>query len=190
MPGFNRFVGFSNENILVEALKQGDDLAVEYWFKKYRAKLRQLALSKVSSVQVANEIVQETFISCLQTLNLFQGKSSLLTWMQSVMRHEIADYYRKRYAKKFIQTIPLSDIFLEQNYKDAASSAETVSLVLKQMLQKNRELLLKKYVDCKKVKEIALELGNSVKAVESDLFRARQEFKNLWLALEQSDARR
>jgi len=190
MNKLNRFVGFDNETILVEALKKGDALAVEYWFKKYRAKLRQIAFLKVSSAQVANEIVQETFISCLQTLNLFQGKSSLLTWMQSVMRHEIADYYRKRYAKKFIQTIPLSDIFLEQNYKDAASSAEAVSVVLKQMLQKNRELLLKKYVDCKKVKEIALELGNSVKAVESDLFRARQEFKTLWLELEQSDARR
>jgi DNA-directed RNA polymerase specialized sigma24 family protein len=104
--------------------------------------------------------------------------------MQSVLRHEIADYYRKRYAKKFIQTIPLSDFLLEQNYRDAASSAELVSLVLKRMVQKNRELLLKKYVDCKRVKEIALEMGNTVKAVESDLFRAREEFKSLWLELD------
>lgn len=188
MQRLNRFVGFENETILVQALKQGNPLAVEYWFKQYRLKLKKIALLKTPSSQVASEIVQETFISCLQTLNLFQGKSSLITWMQSVMRHEIADYYRKRYAKKFIQTIPLSDLFLEQNYKDAASSAESVSLVLGRMVKKNRELLLKKYVDCKKVKDIALELGNSVKAVESDLFRARQEFKALWLELEKSDA--
>ena len=46
------------------------------------------------------------------------------------------------------------------------------------------ELLLKKYVDCKKVKDIAFEMGNTSKAVESNLFRARQEFKALWLELE------
>jgi DNA-directed RNA polymerase specialized sigma24 family protein len=72
---------------------------------------------------------------------------------------------------------------MEQSYKDAASSAELVTVVLKRMIKKNRELLLKKYVDCKKVKEIALETGASVKAVESDLFRARREFKTLWLEL-------
>lgn len=184
MQDLNRFVGFDNESILVKALKSGNELAVEYWFKKYRLKLKKIAFLKVPNANQAAEIVQETFINCLQTLNLFKGNSSLLTWMQSVMRHEIADFYRKRYAKKFIKTIPLSDFLLEQNYKDAASSAELVSIVLKKMLKKNRELLLKKYVDCKKVKDIALEMGNTSKAVESDLFRARQEFKALWLEME------
>ena len=184
MQKLNRFVGFDNERILIEALKKGDELAVEYWFKEYRLELKKIAHIKLPTAGVAAEIVQETFISCLQTLNLFKGNSSLLTWMQGVMRHEIADYYRKQYAKKFIKTIPLSDFLLDQPYKDAASSAELVTLVLKRMIIKNRELLLKKYVDCKKVKEIALEMGDSVKAVESNLFRAREEFKALWLELD------
>jgi RNA polymerase sigma-70 factor (ECF subfamily) len=185
MQKLSRFVGFENEQVLVEALKKGDELAVEYWFKEYRLELKKVALTKLPNPNVVAEIVQETFISCLQTLNLFKGNSSLLTWMQSVMRHEVADYYRKHYAKKFIKTIPLSDFLLDQPYKDAASSAESVSLVLKKMIMKNRELLLKKYVDCKKVKEIAMEMGDSVKAVESNLFRAREEFKALWLELEE-----
>jgi RNA polymerase sigma-70 factor, ECF subfamily len=184
VQSLNRFVGFNSELVLIEALKSGNEQAVEYWFKKYRPKLNKIALAKLPSANQAAEIVQETFISCLQTLNLFQGKSSLFTWMQSVMRHEIADFYRKRYAKKFIKTIPLSEVLLEQHYKDAATTAELVSLVLKKMARKNRELLLKKYVDCKKVKEIAQEMGNSNKAIESELFRARQEFKTLWLELE------
>lgn len=184
MHDLNRFVGFDNEVVLVEALKSGNGLAVEYWFRQYRNKLKKLVSNKIENPSVAAEIVQETFISCLQTLNLFKGESSLLTWMQSVMRHEIADFYRKQYAKKFIKTIPLSDLLLEQNYKNAEDSAELVSVVLRKMLKKNRELLLKKYVDCKKVKEIAIEMGASSKSVESDLFRARQEFRTLWLKLE------
>lgn len=184
MQKLTRFVGYDNEEILVKALKSGDSLAVEFWFKQYKNKLRAVAASKIASPAAVSEIVQETFINCLQTINLFQGKSSLLTWMQSVLRHEIADYYRKRYAKKFIQTIPLSEFLIDHNYKDAAGTAEMVSVVLKKMMAKNRELLLKKYVDCQKVKDIALELGSTVKAVESDLFRARKEFRALWLEVE------
>jgi RNA polymerase sigma-70 factor (ECF subfamily) len=184
MQKLARFVGYDNEEVLVKALKNGDALAVEFWFKHYKNKLKVIATHKIASQATANEIVQETFINCLQTINLFQGKSSLLTWMQSILRHEIADYYRKRYAKKFIQTIPLSEFLIDHNYKDAAGTAELVSAVLKKMVVKNRELLLKKYVDCQKVKDIALELGSTVKAVESDLFRARREFKALWLQVE------
>jgi RNA polymerase sigma-70 factor (ECF subfamily) len=142
-----------------------------------------VAQSRLPSDSIVQEIVQETFINCLQTINLFKGQSSLLTWMQSVLRHEIADYYRKLYAKRIIRTTPLADLLLEVDTRDAAGTAEAVTAVLHQMLGKNRELLLRKYVDQLSVKEIAKQLGASNKAVESDLFRARQEFKALWLAL-------
>lgn len=179
-----RFIGFDNEQILLQALKRGDEQAVEYWFQKYRAPLRQVALSRLPSEVVAQEIVQETFINCLQTINLFKGKASLLTWMQSVLRHEIADYYRKAYAKKIIRTTPLADLLLEQGASDSWGTADAVTAVLRQMLARHRELLLRKYVDCQRVKDIAVELGMSDKAVESGLWRARQEFKTLWLAQE------
>jgi RNA polymerase sigma-70 factor (ECF subfamily) len=181
MQDSKRFVGFENEKILIQALKNADNLAVEFWFKKYYSKLKKIALSKISNKQTAEEIVQETFINCLQSLNLFQGKSSLETWMQTVLRHEIADFYRKRYAKKFIKTLPLTDFLLDKNYKNAEETAVAVKRVLKKMAKKNRELLMVKYVDQKKVKEIARDAGRSEKAVESDLFRARSEFKKLWL---------
>lgn len=180
-----RFVGFENEEVLVEALQAGNEAAVEFWFAKYKPQLRRLVSSRISGSSAINEVVQESFVSCLQTINLFQGKSGLLTWMQSVTRHEIADYYRRRYAKKFIQTMPLSELLLDSKCLDATASAELVSVVLKQMLAKNRELLLQKYVDCKKVKDIAFEWGRSVKSIESDLFRARQEFKGLWAEIQQ-----
>jgi len=181
MHNLKRFVGFSNEQVLLSALKQGDPMAVEFWFKNYRSKLRKIALSRLPNDFITQEIVQETFINCLQTINLFKGQSSLLTWMQGVLRHEIADYYRKLYAKKIIRTTPLADLLLETDIRDAAGTAEAVTAVLRQMLGRNRELLLSKYVDQLSVKEIAKRLGVSNKTVESDLFRARQEFKALWL---------
>lgn len=180
-----RFIGFSNEQILVEAIKNGHELAIEYWFKNYYQKLFNLALQKLPNHTVAEEITQETFINCLRSITLFKGDSSLLTYMQSILRHEINDFYRKRYAKKFMQIIPLSEILLDHDYKDAHETAELVKLVLKKMTDQSRELLMKKYVDKKKVKELAREWGQTEKAIESELFRARKEFRLLWANISQ-----
>ncbi|NLG06763.1 MAG: sigma-70 family RNA polymerase sigma factor [Candidatus Pacebacteria bacterium] len=181
-----RFVGFTNEQILVEAIKNGHELAIEYWFKNYYQKLYKLAAQKLPSPSIAEEITQETFINCLRSITLFKGDSSLLTYMQSILRHEINDFYRKRYAKKFIQIIPLSEFLLDHEYKDAHETAEMVKLVLKKMTSQSRELLIKKYVDEKKIKELAEEWGRTEKAIESELFRARKEFRLLWADIDQN----
>jgi len=181
-----RFVGFTDESILVEAIKNGHELAIEYWFKNYHQQLLNLALQKLPNRPIAEEVVQETFINCLRSINLFKGDSSLLTYMQSILRHEINDFYRKRYAKKFIQTIPLSEFLLEHEYKDAHETADMVKLVLKKMAGRSRELLMQKYVDKKRIKELARELGRSEKAIESELFRARKEFRLLWASIDQA----
>ena len=52
------------------------------------------------------------------------------------------------------------------------------------MGSQSQELLMKKYVDKKRVKELAQEFGRSEKAIESELFRARKEFRLLWANLE------
>ncbi len=62
--------------------------------------------------------------------------------------------------------------------------AHSVSLRVKQALSKisseHRELLLQKYVDQKKVKQMARDWGKSPKSIESELFRARESFKKAY----------
>lgn len=174
----------TDEQILINKLKAGDQQAAKAWFLIYKSRLLNLVLKKVSIREDAEEIVQETFINCLKGLNLFRGQASLFSWMQSILRHEIADYYRKRYAKKAIRTLPLGDFLLNHTVVNAHESSIRVKKVLAKMLKEKRELLLLKYVDRLAVKEIANLLGKTIKAVESDLFRARREFRELYLNLE------
>jgi len=165
---------------LLDKLRQGDPRTVQVWFEEYSPKMKKIAFFKVNDSAVADELVQETFINCLRQLHLFKGKSTLWTWMSSILRHEIADYYRKIYAKKAIRVLPLSDLLLSVSITDAHDTSDKVKSVLDKMAGENKELLMLKYVDKKKVKEIAEYLGKSVKSVESDLFRARGEFKEAY----------
>jgi len=169
------------EKELITKLKSGDEHAVKLWFDLYFNRLLNIIEMKVSNKKDAEEIVQQTFLNCLKHLPLFLGKSSIWTWMNSIARHEVADYFRKRYAKKALKTIPLSELIPLKQISDS----EDVSLKVREVLSKMRadysELLLLKYADGKKVTTIAKELGKSIKSIESDLFRARKEFKELWI---------
>ncbi len=170
-----------SESTLLEKLKTGDSKAVSQWFSSYHDRIFAVALQKISNTKDAEELTQQTFINCLRQMPLFRGASSLWTWMNAVLRHEIADYYRKKYAKNALRALPLSEFFLEEKLADSQELSDKVALVLSQMSVGYSELLQRKYIDKAKVKEIAVQLGTTVKAVESDLFRAREEFKFLWL---------
>lgn len=165
------------EQVLITQLQQGLPQAVQQWFTQYSPKLLSFVKQKVSAPADAEELVQETFINALKQLTFFRGHASLLTWMQAIARHEIADYYRKKYAKKAIRALPLNELLAHAKISDSHETAEQVKETFKRLNTSQQELLLLKYIDNKKVAEIAHELGTSVKAIESDLFRARQAFK-------------
>lgn len=168
------------EQKLIKQLKTGSAVAVKKWFLQYNAQLLRFVGSRVEQHADAEEIVQQTFLNCLKHLPLFLGKSSISTWMISIAKHEIADYFRKKYAKKALKTIPLADFLPLTEVDSSADVSEKVSLVLQQMSVKYRALLLYKYVDQKSVAWLAKEYKKSLKSIESDLFRARMEFKKIW----------
>lgn len=177
-----------DEKKLIVDLKSGSKKAVNIWFMEYFPKMMKYAELKISNGRVAEEIVQESLLNCLKNLHFFQEKSSLWTWMMSILRHEIADYYRKIYAKKAIKLLPMGEYILGKEdelgnllISDSHEVSEKVRQIFAQMSDYYCELLFLKYIDNKKVKEIARELKKTVKSVESDLFRARCEFKELWV---------
>lgn len=168
------------EVALLSDLKRGLPQAVEQWFKLYKSHITAYVGVKIDSNKDRDELVQEIFVHSLQQLPLFRGESSLWTWMCSIARHEIADYYRKRYAKKALKTLPLMDWLAAESPGDASDVSQIVHATLSKMTPKYRELLLNKYFDKYSVKKLAKVLDKSEKSIESDLFRARQEFKQLW----------
>lgn len=168
---------------LISRLRQGSSSASREWFDKYHPQLLKFILFKISDHDDAEEIAQETFINCLKHLPVFNEKSSILTWMKGIARHEIADYYRKKYAKKAICSLPLFESLSDELMGDSQEVVKKVSFVLRRMRKDYRELLLLKYVDGKQIKIIAQELKRSFKSVEADLFRARKDFKEIYVSI-------
>ena len=165
---------------LVASIIDGDKRAIREWYQSHSAYLTMVAGQRISNYKDVEEVVQQTFINCLKNIQCFKGRSKLRTWMLSILHHEIADYYRKKYAKKALNTVPLIDELTIKQVKGSQETAQIVKSVLSKMAKKRQELLKLKYIDKKRVKDIAKSLGASVKAIESEIYRARMEFKELY----------
>lgn len=65
------------------------------WVNEYGDGLLRYALSFVRNKNVAEDLVQETFVAALTSRSVFAGKSSEKTWLFGILRHKAIDYLRK-----------------------------------------------------------------------------------------------
>jgi len=156
--------------------------------KKTILKLKKFIEQRVGNLEEAEEIWQETLISANECLALYSGKSSFFTWLCGIAKHEINDFYRK----KRIKTILFSRLPWLENLATEALGPEQI-LLKKEAIKKVRKILANlsegyqqvlrlKYYQGFSVKEIARQLNETVKAIESRLTRARKAFTEAFAA--------
>ncbi|MDA3954290.1 MAG: sigma-70 family RNA polymerase sigma factor [Bacteroidales bacterium] len=66
------------------------------WVKSYTNDLYNWAFHKVSDIEFAKDLVQETFLAAAEKISSFKGDSSPKTWLFSILNHKIIDHYRKK----------------------------------------------------------------------------------------------
>ena len=58
------------------------------------------AIVRVNDHDLAKDLVQDTFIAGLQGLDRFEGKSTIKTWLVSILKRKIIDFWRQRESRK------------------------------------------------------------------------------------------
>ncbi len=70
---------------LLQRLRDGDEQAFTTLVEQYHSSMLGLALSFVASRAVAEEVVQDTWLAVLRGLDRFEGRSSLRTWLFTIL---------------------------------------------------------------------------------------------------------
>ena len=78
------------------------ELNPDNWIREYRQYLVSYARQKVSDVGIAEDLVQDTFLSAWKARKRFRGQSSEKTWLVSVLRNKIIDHYRRTSRRPLI----------------------------------------------------------------------------------------
>lgn len=70
-------------------------LTPEKWVQSYSDYLYNYTITRVNNDDLAKDLVQETFFAGLKSMKNFEGKASERTWLISILKRKIIDYYRK-----------------------------------------------------------------------------------------------
>jgi RNA polymerase sigma-70 factor, ECF subfamily len=70
---------------VIDALRRGDEAAFRALLELHSPALLRVALTYVPSRAVAEEVVQETWIAVIRGIDGFEGRSSLKTWIFTIL---------------------------------------------------------------------------------------------------------
>ena len=70
------------------------------WVDRYSDYLFNYTIVRVNDREVANDLISETFLAGLKSMKNFKGEASERTWLISILKRKIVDYYRKINSNK------------------------------------------------------------------------------------------
>jgi RNA polymerase sigma-70 factor (ECF subfamily) len=167
---------------LVKEVLEGKVGAATRFYRAYEQKIRRYLWGRLGQEQDVEDILQDVFLSAFDSLPLYRGEASVNTWILSIARHEVADFYRKRYVRAVVEkTAPL--------FEEMVTELETPEFALKKknlrgkflkvyrgLSKQHQDVLSLRFEMGMSVKEIAARMKLPFKATESLLYRARQAF--------------
>lgn len=182
------------DRLLVARVLRGDEEAFSALFHTSFGPLFRFALPRLGGDEdAAEEVVQTTLCRAIRKLATWRGEAALLTWLTTICRREIADHYERRRKVPpmldLTEDVPEIRAALEslgvagaQAEADRKEIARLVQTILDRLPPRWGEALEWKYLDGLSVSEIASRLGVGPKAAESTLTRARQGFRDAFVA--------
>lgn len=87
----HRMVAGNGEGVPLDRLRQGDEGTFDELVTRHHSALIRMALAYVADREVAEEVVQDTWMAVIDGLSRFEGRSSLRTWIFGIMIHKAKD---------------------------------------------------------------------------------------------------
>ena len=79
------------DEALLRRLCAGEEAAFDELVDKHHGALIRMAMGYVADREVAEEVVQDTWLAVVESLSRFEGRSSLRTWIFSILIHKAKD---------------------------------------------------------------------------------------------------
>jgi RNA polymerase sigma-70 factor (ECF subfamily) len=172
------------ERGLLQAVLSGDEEAWRAWYDESYHHLYAYVLWRCGGLRdCADEVVQETWLTAVRRLRSFDPvQGSFAGWLRGIAVNAIRNRLRRE-SRRERRTTPIEHLGLASEARDELErreQAERVAQVLSALPERYEAVLRAKYLEGRAVADIAAENGETCKAIESLLTRAREAFRTAY----------
>lgn len=178
------------DNQLMFRVKEGNLDQMALLFDRHHPSLYGFFYHQTGIKEVSEDLVQTVFMNMIRSRATFTGTFKFETWMYTVARNALKDYYRRN--KRTGNTVNTEE--LEEHIKETTTADHTLhrkeeELILRKALARlsetDRELIiLSKYREMK-YQEIAEILKLSEGAIKVRIHRAIKQLREIYLEISQ-----
>ena len=179
----------ADDRQLVARVLEGDDVAFEYLFNRYRDAIYRLFVQRLGGVNDADDLLQETFIKVYINLHRYRPDYTFGQWVYTIARNTFIDYVRRRQ-----EDLPIDDKFTappsnnptpEENIIRKQQRTQ-IERYLQAMPPRYRQLIVMRFFEEYSYEEIAMKLELPLGTVKTQIHRAREQMCRLIAADEKS----
>lgn len=157
---------------LMKAYKQGDFVAFEHLYTRYKGKVNGYILKKVQGAD-ASEIFQQVFMKLHRKKHLFDEKYYFAPWFFTLIKNEITDFYRKDSKVDKVEYCESYDKIVE-----VESEVDLEGLISK-LKPPYREIITMRYLEDLDFSEMAIRLDTTEVNMRKKVSRGIDKLKNL-----------
>lgn len=182
-------MSFQKEEDWIKALKAGNKEAFDALLNEFKDRVFNTCLGFVRNQQAAEDLAQEVFIEVYLSLDQFEGRSKLSTWIYRIAVTKSLEHLR--HAKRKKRFAPITRIFQgdqgESEWLPAHSHpglelenkelGEQIFKVIDNLPENQKTAFVMHVIEGYSYQEIADILESSVSSIESLIFRARQKLR-------------
>ena len=183
-----------DEATLVAGLRRGDGEAFELLVRSYGGRLLHVARRFLKEEEDARDALQEVFLSAFKSIDRFDGKARISTWLHRIVVNAALMRLRKASTRKEESLEPLLPSFLEDGHRadpggewpenpeevvGRAQVREVVRQAIDALPLNYRTVVLLRDIEELSGAETGKLLGLTPNAVKVRLHRARQALREI-----------
>jgi RNA polymerase sigma-70 factor (ECF subfamily) len=173
------------ERWLRGAVLGGDEAAWRAWYEEHCAALEAYVHWRCGGLRdLAEEVLQDTWLTAVRAMRRFCPEAgSFRQWLFGVAANTVRNHvraWRRRSRRQRAITSPASLPDASTNGDEIEARAQVVAQALAALPERYEQVLRAKYLEQQSVEAIAAAWGDTPKAIESLLTRAREAFREAY----------
>jgi RNA polymerase sigma-70 factor, ECF subfamily len=167
-----------SDSDLVKAVLEGDRDAYSCLFERHERSVQAAALSILSDFHIAQDVVQETFLTAYKKLGELRNGSSFGPWIRKIAKRRAIEISRKVQIRENAKKLATNKDAASNDGEIDSSSRDLLELVMR-LPEHERTVVMLRYFDNHSTKVISEITGRPIGTVTMQLSRAHARLYKL-----------